>query len=504
VVWLRLAAMGDDAVMVISDVMDPALPGWEWSVSDLRVWAHAAADLIADVLIDGVVGPAVRCPPHMLLELWDNEPWPDTGARIDDLWQQVKTSVAAYPFGNAHPRFSAWVNSPPHPLAAMTAGVAAAMNPSVAGGNHAAVHLEHQVVRWFCQLLGWSVPAGGQLVSGASAAALTALAVARHRATVGVGFDDRRHGLTGLNRRPLVYASVEAHSCHTKAVEALGIGSDNIVRIATDAEHRMLPEALAGQLSDDRHAGHLPVAVIASAGTVNTGAVDALDPIADVCARHGVWLHVDAAYGGPAVLLLDEWAKTRAALARADSIAVDAHKWLYVPVDAGLILFADTAVVRDTFSLVPDYLRSGGNQGEPVWFSEYGLEQTRPFRALKVWMALKHLGRDRLRDLITRDIAVAAALCYAVDEAADFELLSHGLSVVCFRHRPPHVADTGLDDHNQAVLHRVQNRGDAFIAGTRVGGRFALRACIINPATTTGHTAALLDEIRLAAREVTV
>jgi len=495
--------MGDDAVMVMSDAMDPARPGWEWSAPDLRSWAHAAADLIADVLIDGGVGPAVRRPPHTLLEMWDAEPWPDTGTPIDELWQQLNTSVAPYSFGNAHPRFSAWVNSPPHPLAAMAAGVAAAMNPSVAGGNHAAVHLEHEVVRWFCQVLDWSPPAGGQLVSGASAAALTALAVARHRATARIGFDDRRQGLTGLDRRPLVYASDEAHSCHTKAVEALGIGSDNIVRVATDAEHRMLPEALADRLSDDKHAGHLPVAVIASAGTVNTGAVDALDSIAEVCTRHDVWMHVDAAYGGPAVLLLNEWAATRSALGRADSIAIDPHKWLYVPVDAGLILFADNAVVRDTFSLVPDYLRTGGDAGEPAWFSEYGLEQTRPFRALKVWMALKHLGRDRLRDLITRDIAVATGLRIAVEQATDFELLGHGLSVVCFRHRPSHIAAADLDDHNQAVLHRVQNRGEAFISGTRVDGCFTLRACIINPTTTTGHTDALLDEIRAAATEVT-
>jgi hypothetical protein len=158
----QLAAMGDDAVMVMSDAVDPARPGWEWSAPDLRLWAHAAADLVADVLIDGGVGPAVRRPPHKLLEMWEAEPWPDAGAGIDDLWHQLKTSIAPYSFGNAHPRFSAWVNSPPHPLAAMAAGVAAAMNPSVAGGNHAAVHLEHQVVRWFCQVLDWSPPAGSR------------------------------------------------------------------------------------------------------------------------------------------------------------------------------------------------------------------------------------------------------------------------------------------------------------------------------------------------------
>jgi aromatic-L-amino-acid/L-tryptophan decarboxylase len=183
-------------------------------------------------------------------------------------------------------------------------------------GNHAAVHLEHQVVRWFCKLLGWPVAAGGQLLSGASAAALTALTVARHRAAAGIGVDDRRLGLTGLERRPLIYAIAQAHSCHTKAVEALGIGSANIVQIATDESDRMIPDLLDQRLTEDILAGGLPIAVIATVGTVNTGAVDPLAQIAAVCERHGVWMHVDAAYGGPAVLLTDVWPQERPRSAR--------------------------------------------------------------------------------------------------------------------------------------------------------------------------------------------
>ena len=261
----------------------------------------------------------------------------------------------------------------------------------------------------------------------------------------------------------------------------------------------MIPELLDQRLAEDISAGALPVAVIATVGTVNTGGLDPLDQIAAVCERHGVWLHVDAAYGGPPVLLTDAWPQERAALSRADSIAIDPHKWLYVPVDAGLVMFSDMAVVRDTFSYTPDYLRTATDPDEPVWFSEFGLEQTRPFRALKVWITLKHLGRQRLGELISRDIAVATALARAVEESPDFELLAHGLSVVCFRHRPASVPASTLDEHNQTALSNVQQRGHAFISGTRVDHHFAVRACIINPATTTADTDALLDEIRAAA-----
>lgn len=475
---------------------DPTVGGWTWADDDLTAMAQQAAAVLADVLRDGPTGAAVRRPPADQVAAWADAPWPDEGRSPADVLDEVATTIAPYPFGNAHPRFSAWVNSPPHPLGAAAAGLAAAMNPSVAGGNHAAVHLEHLTVRWFTELLGWSNTAGGYFVSGGSAATLSALAAARHRAAAGIGHDDRRDGIATLGRRAVVYASAEAHSCVTKAVEALGLGSANITRIGVDAEHRLLPDELDRQLTADRDGGVLPVAVVASVGTVNSGAVDPIAEIATVCAAHQVWLHVDAAYGGPAILLLDEWERTRRSLARADSVALDPHKWLYVPVDAGLVLFADPSTARDTFSLVPEYLRTAGDADEPVWFSEFGLEQTRPFRALKVWATLSHLGKAGVRRLIARDIAAAQALCAAVTAAPDFDLLASGLSVVCFRHHPPELPDDELDAHNKRLLAAVLERGQAFVAGTQVDGAAAFRVCVVNPGTTTTHLMALLDEIR--------
>jgi len=478
---------------------DPAEPGWDWPAEQVRDLAMAAAELMAGLLAPGGTGPVTRRPPRELIETWATAGWAQAGVPAEQVLAEFAATIAPYPFGNAHPRFAAWVNSPPHPLGVAASALAAAMNPSVAGGNHAAVHLERQVVRWFADLLGWDAGHAGQLVSGGSAATLTALAAARRQAMTRAGLDDRRDGLLAAAREPVVYATAEAHSCATKAVEVLGIGTAHITAVATGADRAMDAGDLRRALAADRSAGKLAIAVIASAGTVNTGAVDPLADIAAACAEHDVWLHVDGAYGAPAVLLLDEWAAARAGLARADSIALDPHKWLYVPVDAGLVLFRDGAIARDTFSLVPPYLRTGGDPDEPVWFSEYGLEQTRPFRALKVWMQLRHLGQDGYRRLIARDIAVASALRRDLDQAVDFEVLGHGLSVVCFRHLGPADGQGGLDQHNELLLHKLQASGRVFLAGTRVDGRVALRACVVNPGTTTADARAIIAEVRRCA-----
>jgi glutamate/tyrosine decarboxylase-like PLP-dependent enzyme len=303
-----------------------------------------------------------------------------------------------------------------------------------------------------------------------------------------------------IEPRFVVYLGTEGHGSARKAAELLGIGSGNVRVIESDERYRMRVGALREAIEEDVRAGHVPVAVLASAGTVNTGAIDDIGAIADVCAEFGVWLHVDAAYGGPAVLLLDEHAATRAALGRADSIALDPHKWLYAPVDAGLVLIRDGALARDAFSLVPPYLRTDDDPagvGGPVWFSEYGFEQTRPFRALKVWMLLKHLGVRGYRELIEHDLAVADRLAEAVGAAADLELLARGLSVVCFRCRPVGGPNgESLDAVNRRVLAAVQLGGAAFLSGTTLDGMFALRACVVNPRATLEDADAVVAEVR--------
>lgn len=508
--------------MTDRDQRQQAPDGWEWPAEQVRRLGHDVVDLLADYLSGLPQRPVFRPYPAELVEALGSEPVPAMGAPVEAVLDDFRRQVAPYPFGNGHPRFHAWVNSPPHLLGVYAEALAAAMNPSVAGGNHAAVHVEHQVVRWFAELAGYGPDSAGLLVSGGSMATLTALAVARHRAGQRAGIDVRADGVQAPvdeggapPRRFVLYLGTESHGAARKAVELLGLGASAIRTIDSDREHRMRPDLLRARIERDRAEGHVPVAAMASAGTTNTGAIDPLDDIADVCAEQGVWLHVDAAYGGPAVLLLDRYQQSRAGLARADSLALDPHKWLYAPVDAGLVLLRDGAAARDTFSLVPPYLRTDGDPagvGGPVWFSEYGFEQTRPFRALKIWMLLKHLGLAGYRELISHDLALAERLAATVQAAPDLELLARGLSVVCFRCRPPsprlgpapeqdqepEQGRDSLDELNRRVLAAVQLGGRAFLAGTTVDGVFALRACLVNPGTGAADVDAVVAEVRAA------
>lgn len=478
----------------------PPAPGW--SPEELRRLGHRAVDIITEYLTGLPDRPVFQPYPDETAAALAGERVPTRGTPVDTVLREFLDRVAPYPFGNGHPRFFAWVNSPPHPLGVYAEALAAAMDPSVAGGNHAAVHIERQVVRWFADLTGFGDRGTGLLVSGGSMATLTAFAVARHRAAGRAGIDVRTEGLQGHPGRFVLYLGAEGHAAARKAADLLGIGSANVRTIASDDRYRMRPDLLDRAIRRDLADGHVPVAAMASAGTTNTGALDPLGAIADVCAEHEVWLHVDGSYGGPAILLLEQYRQDAAALARADSLAMDPHKWLYVPVDAGLVLLRDRQSARAAFSLVPPYLRTEDSDGVGggVWFSEYGFEQTRPFRALKVWMMLRHLGTAGYRDLIAHDLAVADRLAAAVAAAPDLELLAHGLSVVCFRCRPEKLAGDAarLDALNRRVLAAVQLGGRAFLAGTSIDGVFALRACVVNPGTRPEDADALVAEIRAA------
>jgi glutamate/tyrosine decarboxylase-like PLP-dependent enzyme len=279
-------------------------------------------------------------------------------------------------------------------MAVITEILAAAMNPSCAGGDHAAIYLEHCVVRWLMQLLGFPIEgSAGLLVSGGSAASLTALAAARHRALGQLGIDVRKQGVCGAHSKLRLYASTQVHSCVQKAVELLGLGSECIRWIGVDEEFRVSLDALRQAIREDRQQGWQPFCIVASAGSVQTGAIDPLDALAAVASESSLWLHVDGAYGAAAVL--DPNCKALfAGIERADSIALDPHKWLSVPVECGCVLVRDGSLLRDAFSLVPPYIRTepGKGIGNLPWFAEYGFQQTRGFRALKLWVTLAHAG----------------------------------------------------------------------------------------------------------------
>ena len=493
--------------VVICTVQVPP-PFFEWPADEIRRVGRRVVDLVADHITRLRDRPVFQPVPPQLAQELLGDGVPQQGQSADAILDRFASEIGAYPFGNGHPRFYGWVNSPPAVIAVLTDALAAAMNPSVAGGNHAAVWIERQVIGWFKQIVGFPNDSMGLLVSGASAAAVTALSVARHSACAKRGWDVRADGLQsgtgGTLPRLRIYKGAESHGCHQKAVELLGLGASSIRVVPSSGALEMRAEALDAMLREDVARGDTPMAVIASAGTVNTGVIDPLAAIADVCERHDVWLHVDAAYGGPA-LLTQEYEAPLGPMGRADSIAIDPHKWMYVPVDAGIVLVRDAAAMRNTFSLVPPYLRTDGNaegvQGPP-WFSEFGMEQTRPFRALKVWSAIRYFGIAGYRNLIEHDIAVSRHLAKRIRNDDTLELWEpQNLSVVCFRVVPKSLASEPqpLDTLNKRILESLQLAGEVFLSSTTLAGRFYLRACIVNPRSTEADVDRLLEEVRSAA-----
>ena len=431
------------------------------------------------------------------------QPLPESGAEPADLVGWMIDHLLPCSFGNDHPGFFAWITAPSAPIGALADFMAATVNTPAGGPAPAAVNLEACVTRWLMELAGFPVDGSmGILVSGGSMANLTALAVARHWAAKADGWNVRTEGLQGGRARYTLYATKEAHSCVRKSVELMGLGTDNLREVPTDGGRRLSVEGLAEAVAADRAAGLRPFCVVASAGTVNTGAVDPLAEIADFCERQKLWLHVDGAYGwiggiDPAKAPLYK------GLERARSLALDPHKWLAVPIECGCTLVRDRELQRETFSYLAPYLRIDGKAPDdvPYWPAEYGFQLTRGFRALKVWATLSQLGRRGVRDLVVRHNALARRLAAAVEADPDLELMAPvTLSIVCFRYRPAswRGSDEDLDRLNQRINDAVNEAGRFFFTPTSLDGRFSLRACIIHYATGEAEVDGLLAAVRAA------
>jgi aromatic-L-amino-acid/L-tryptophan decarboxylase len=455
-----------------------------------RELGYKAVDMIAENLerLQQRQEPARRAVPPELRDYLLELPLPQQGTEPAELLDFVAEQILPYPLGHINPRFFAWINSPAAPISVIGELLAASMNSSVAGGDQAATYLEHAVLTWFKEMMGFPIESGGLLVSGGSMATLIGLAVMRFvKAQSG---DMRGQGMRGEPAPMVVYKSAEGHSCIDKAVELLGLGHRYLRKIPVDAQFRMEVTALEQQILADRQAGLNPVCVVASAGTVNTGAIDPLDQIADLCRRENLWFHVDGAYGG-AGLLAEQIAGLFNGLDRADSLGLDPHKWMYIPVECGCVLVRDKQAMRDTFSLVPAYLR---DDRQLPWFSEFGPQQTRGFRALKLWLALSHIGLDGYRHLISRDIALARKLQEKIQARPDFELRAAGpLSITCFRYITTRPYD--LNALNRSILGLVQSQGEVYLTSTEINGEFVLRTCMVNFRTEEADLDFLLDMI---------
>ncbi len=477
-------------------------PTFDLSPGELRRLGGLAAEAVAahrEGLLErpvfGKIGP--------LASLFD-EPLPEEGTPFEDVLSFVRENVMPYPMGNSHPRFFGFINATADPVGIFADFLAAGVNPNCWGGDHAANHVETRVVAWLATMLGYPASAEGILVSGGSMANFTALAAARRAMTPG---NVREDGLAGPDRpRLTVYASDQVHSCVDKAVDLLGIGARQLRRIESGADFRIPMAALASAVAADRAAGFLPAIVVGNAGTVNTGAIDPLDELADFCAREKLWFHVDGAYGALATMV-PELHPLFSGMERSDSIAVDPHKWLYVPYEAGATLVREPGRLSATFRKFPEYLASDPDSPfpGPSWFAERGVELSRGFKALKVWMGLKTHGRRAYAEQIASDVRLAKLLAAEVDRRPDFERLADTpLSIANFRYRPADrdLPDAELDRVNRTIINRLVGEGSFFLAPTILKGRTALRVAITNFRTREEDLTFLLDEAARIGRSI--
>lgn len=430
-----------------------------------------------------------------------SRPLPEDGAGADAAYAELRQHILPYPYGNIHPRHWGWVNGAGTTLGAFAEMMAAAMNPNCWGGEHGASYVEAQVVDWLKTLVGFTPDASGVLLSGGSEANLVGLAVARDARSRG---DVAVEGLRGLDADPVVYCSTETHNSVDKAISLLGLGAVGLQRIGVDEAWRVDIEALRSAIEDDLSEGRQPIAVVGNAGTVNTGAIDDLDALADLCADYDLWLHVDGAFGALAALspALRPLVK---GMERADSLAFDLHKWLQVPIEAACVLVRDPADHRRPFSPPASYLATferGIASGEH-FFAPLGPQLTRGFRALKVWLALRAHGAGAYRRLVEQNVAQARRLETLVHAHDDLELAAGAsLNVVCFRYAPAGMSEEDRDRLNRELLQTVQESGVAAPSSTMVRGCFVLRCAFTNHRTRLDDLDAFVDAVVRSGREL--
>jgi aromatic-L-amino-acid decarboxylase len=399
-----------------------------------------------------------------------------------------------------HPGFMAYFGISGSPPGILGETIAAALNVNAMlwRTSPAATELEQVTLRWLAELTGLPTDWFGQITDGASSSTLYALAAAREAA----GLDIRTRGMAGRDDLPplRVYASAEAHSSIEKACIVLGFGRDGLVKIETDAEYRMRPDALGEAVAADVRAGRRPVAVVATVGTTSSTSIDPVAAAADVCAEHGMWLHVDAAYGGSAAVV-PALRHVLDGCERADSLLVNPHKWLLTPMDCSVLYTSRPDDLRAAFSVIPEYLRT--DDQDAVNLMDYGVALGRRFRSLKLWMVLRAYGADGLAAIIAGHVELAHRLEAAIQAEPGWELLAPvPFSTVCFRHSPGGGGDeTDLRRRNEAILERVNATGRVFISHTQLGGRYALRVAIGNLATSAEHVDRAWDLLRSAAAQ---
>ena len=451
-----------------------------------RKVGHRLVDQIAEFLESLPLGPVTHNEsPSVVRDALDlAAPLPELGMDPGALLEQTAQRLFAHSLFNGHPRFFGYITAPPAPIGILGDFLAAAVNPNVGAWilSPAATEIESQTVRWIAELIRYPADCGGLLVSGGNMANFVCFLAAR---AAKARWSVRDNGICeNSGRRLRVYGSIETHTWIQKAADLGGLGSTSIRWIATDSKLRMNIAELRRHIEADTAAGDVPCLVVGTAGSVSTGAVDPLAEIGALCREYGVWFHVDGAYGGFAAAVPEAPDDLRG-LSQADSIAVDPHKWLYAPLEAGCALVRDPEMLRAAFAYHPPYYHF---EEQVTNYVDYGPQNSRGFRALKVWLALRHVGAAGYRKMIADDIHLSQVMAQAIVRHAELQLMTQELSITTFRYVPrdlrTNLGETQVERHlealNRELVDRLQHGGETFVSNAVVGGQYVLRACIVN------------------------
>ena len=478
----------------------------DWTVTQMSLdaseeqfqqWIDETGKLIKDFYDQNLEGRVFAGKsPREVMDLFE-EPLPEQPEDVSTVLERVKTDVFGSITNNAGPRYFGYITGGGNQVAVLAEMIKASLNQNNLKWHSSPVstELERLVMRWVAEFIGYPPSSAGVLLSGGSVANFNCLAVARKIKAPGDVAEEGMYGCPPLT----VYVSSEGHSSLDKAVDMLGIGKKYLRKIPVDPELRIRPDSLEERIIEDKKAGFHPLCAVAVAGTTNSGAVDSLTDVADICKKHGLWFHVDAAYGGPAAKI-EGVAHLFEGIDRADSVVVNPHKWMYVPFEAGGMLVKNPDHLRATFSTIPDYLKSDNTDDGRTDLMEFNLPLTKEFKALKVWMTLKSFGSTNIRNSIRRDIQKAAYLAGRVKESVTLELMAPApLSIVCFRCNPGGMEEDALDKLNNNMVQALERDGRVFLTGTKVRGQTALRVCFINHRTTEAdidYLLAVIEDVR--------
>ena len=440
--------------------------------------------------------------PSDIRALLGTDALPDRGEDAGRLFRDVAPLLFDQSLHNGHPRFLGYITSSAAPLGALADLLASAVNANLGKWDLSPIasEIETQTVRWLAEFIGYDTACSGIMVSGGNMANILGFIAGR---TAMAPWDLRAEGNYGDSRRLTAYVSTETHTWVEKAADICGLGTEGIRWIDTDAKGRLRVDRLRERIREDRESGRLPFLVVATAGSVSTGVVDPVRELAALCREESLWLHADGAYGAPAAVLPDAPDDLRA-LELADSVALDPHKWLYCPIEAACTLTRDPQALRNAFAFYPEYYLLDDSHTQGINYYELGMQNSRGFRALKVWLALRAAGRSGFEATIRGDIELARRLFELADAHPELRAASHNLSITTFRYVP-----SGLDNAsdylnllNKQLVAKIQASGELYVSNAVVGGEYLLRACVVNFRTMAADIDAIAETVVAMGREV--